>query len=208
MTDKPDLEGAYDLKTPADSLRLYAEWADTYDQSFAVEHAYIMHEHVARAYVNAGGFQPVLDVGAGTGLCGQALRERGLDHVDATDISPEMLAVAKDKGIYHTLFEGDILTGLDVETGTYAGIVSSGTFTHGHVGPEALDELLRLVRSGGWIVLSIHSEHFLAHGFAAKLEAMSDAITNLELRELPIYDTNGTGDHAKDIGIVALFRKA
>ena len=208
MNDKPDLEDAYDLKTPADSLRLYAEWADTYDETFAKEHAYVMDQHVARAYVNAGGFQPVLDVGAGTGLCGQALRERGLDHVDATDISPEMLAVAKSKGIYHTLFEGDILAGLDVETGTYAGLVSSGTFTHGHVGPEALDELLRLVRSGGWIVISIHREHFLTHGFAAKLETLSDTITDLELRELPIYDANGSGNHANDTGIVALFRKA
>ena len=208
MNDKPDLEDAYDLKTPADSLRLYAEWADTYDETFAKEHAYVMHQHVARAYVNAGGFQPVLDVGAGTGLCGQALRERGLDHVDATDISPEMLAVAKSKGIYHTRFEGDILAGLDVETGTYAGLVSSGTFTHGHVGPEALDELLRLVRSGGWIVISIHREHFLTHGFAAKLETLSDTITDLELRELPIYDANGSGNHANDTGIVALFRKA
>lgn len=208
MSDKPNLDGAYDLKTPADSVLLYAEWADTYDQSFAQQHAYIMHQHVARAYVNAGGYQPVLDVGAGTGLCGQALRERGLDHVEATDISPEMLSVAKGKGIYHTLFQGDILAGLDVETGTYAGIVSSGTFTHGHVGIEALDELLRLVRSGGWIAISINTEHFTAHGFAEKLKTIDSLITNLELRELPIYDVNGSGDHAHDTGIVALFRKA
>jgi predicted TPR repeat methyltransferase len=208
MNDKPGLEGAYDLKTPADSLQLYAEWANTYDKKFAKEHAYIMHQHVARAYINAGGFQPVLDVGAGTGLCGQALRERGLDHIDATDISPEMLEVAKNKGIYHTLIEGDILVGLDVETGTYAGLVSSGTFTHGHVGPEALDELLRLVRSGGWIVISIHREHFTAHGFAAKFETLDTSITDLELRELPIYDASGLGTHADDTGFVALFRKA
>lgn len=129
MTSKPDLDGAYDLKTPEDSLRLYRDWAETYDETFAKEHAYIMPQHVARAYINAGGFQPVLDVGAGTGLCGQALRERGLDHIDATDISPDMLAVAKAKGIYHTLFEGDILAGLEVEAGIYAGITSSGTFT-------------------------------------------------------------------------------
>lgn len=208
MTDEPNLDGAYNLKTPEDSLKLYSEWAETYDETFAQEHAYIMHQHVARAYVNAGGFQPVLDVGAGTGLCGQALRERGLDHVDATDISPEMLAVAKAKGIYHTLFEGDILAGLDVITGIYAGLVSSGTFTHGHVGPDALDELLRLVRSGGWIVISIHAEHFENHGFAAKFVSLGDQITNLEFRELPIYDTNGSGEHAQDTGLVTLFRKA
>lgn len=167
-----------------------------------------MHQHVARAYVNAGGFQPVLDVGAGTGLCGQALPERGLDHVDATDISPDMLAVAKAKGIYHTLFEGDILAGLEVKEDSYAGITSSGTFTHGHVGPEAIDELIRLVRSGGWIVISINSGHFSSHGFEAKFASLSNIITNLEFRELPIYAANGSGDHAQDTGLVALFRKA
>jgi SAM-dependent methyltransferase len=208
MTSKPDLDGAYGLKTPEDSLRLYRDWAETYDETFAKEHAYIMHQHVARAYVNAGGFQPVLDVGAGTGLCGQALRDRGLDHVDATDISPDMLAVAKAKGIYHTLFEGDILAGLDIEAGIYAGITSSGTFTHGHIGPEAIDELIRLVRSGGWIVISINSEHFSSHGFEAKFASLGDIITDLEFRKLPIYAAEGSGDHAKDTGLVTLFRKA
>ena len=208
MENKPDLDSAYSLTTPEDSTRLYAQWADTYDQSFAEDHAYIMHQHVARAYVNAGGYQPVLDVGAGTGLCGQALRERGLDHVDATDITPEMLSIAKSKGIYHTFFQGDILAGLDVETGTYAGIVSSGTFTHGHVGPAALDELLRLVRSGGWIVISINSEHFKSHGFAAKFKEIENQITGLELREQPIYGKGASGDHANDMGTIALFRKA
>ena len=208
MTTKSDLDGAYDLKTTEESLRLYRDWAETYDEAFAKEHDYIMHQHVARAYVNAGGFQPVLDVGAGTGLCGQALRERGLDHIDATDISPDMLTVAKAKGIYHTLFESDILAGLDIEAGIYAGITSSGTFTHGHVGPEAIDELIRLVRSGGWIVISINSGHFAAHGFEAKFASLGDTITNLEFRELPIYAASGSGEHAQDTGLVTLFRKA
>lgn len=208
MTTKSDLDGAYDLKTTEESLRLYRDWAETYDETFAKEHDYIMHQHVARAYVNAGGFQPVLDVGAGTGLCGQALRQRGLDHIDATDISPDMLAVAKTKGIYHTLFEGDILAGLDVEASIYAGVTSSGTFTHGHVGPEAIDELIRLVRSGGWIVISINSGHFAAHGFEAKFASLGDTITNLEFRELPIYAASGSEEHAQDTGLVTLFRKA
>jgi predicted TPR repeat methyltransferase len=208
MTTKSDLNGAYDLKTTEESLRLYRDWAETYDETFAKEHDYIMHQHVARAYVNAGGFQPVLDVGAGTGLCGQALRQRGLDHIDATDISPDMLAVAKTKGIYHTLFEGDILAGLDVEASIYAGVTSSGTFTHGHVGPEAIDELIRLVRSGGWIVISINSGHFAAHGFEAKFASLGDTITNLEFRELPIYAASGSEEHAQDTGLVTLFRKA
>lgn len=208
MTKKPSLEGAYSLKTPEDSQRLYADWAESYDQTFANDHGYIMHEHVARAYINAGGFEPVLDIGAGTGLCGHALCQRGLEQVDATDISPEMLNVAKAKGIYRTLFEGDILAGLNVAADSYAGVVSSGTFTHGHVGPQALDELLRLVRSGGWIAISINSQHFAAQGFAEKFEALGSSISDLQFRELPIYAERAKGDHAKDKGIVALFRKS
>lgn len=207
MEKTPSLTGAYDLKTPEDSVQLYKDWADTYDDTFAAAHSYIMHEHVARAYVNAGGYQPVLDVGAGTGLCGQALRERGLDLVDATDISPEMLDVARAKHIYTTLFFGDILAGLDVPDGAYAGVVSSGTFTHGHVGPEALDEVLRVTRSGGWIALSINAQHYTAQGFEAKLANLEPHIRDFTLTEQPIYSADATGDYAKDTGYVALFRK-
>lgn len=207
MIKTPSLDGAYDLETPEDSRELYAQWADTYDTDFAQDHGYILHEQVARAYVNAGGFQPVLDVGAGTGLCGQALRNRGLDDIYATDISPEMLKVAETKGLYQSLFSGDILKGLDVPDGTYAGIVSSGTFTHGHVGPEALDELLRLVRPGGVICISINAEHFTAHGFEAKLALLEPVTREITTFERPIYQ-GGIGDHADDVALVTLIRKA
>ena len=207
MEKSPSLTGAYDLKTPQDSQRLYKEWAKTYDETFAAAHRYIMHEHVARAYVNAGGYQPVLDVGAGTGLCGHALRARGLDQIDATDISPEMLEVARAKGIYAALFTGDILAGLDVPDGAYAGVVSSGTFTHGHVGPEALDEVLRVTRSGGWIALSINAQHYVDQGFQAKLAELEPHICDFTLTELPIYAADATGDNANDTGYVTLFRK-
>jgi predicted TPR repeat methyltransferase len=207
MEKSPSLDGAYNLKTPQDSLRLYKEWADTYDDTFVAAHGYIMHEHVARAYVNAGGYQPVLDVGAGTGKCGEALRARGLDHVDATDISPEMLEIARGKDIYVGLFTGDILAGLDVADGAYAGVVSSGTFTHGHVGPEALDELLRVTRSGGWIAISINAAHYAAKGFEAKLAELEPHIRDFSRAELPIYSADALGDHAKDTGYVTVFRK-
>ncbi|SPH19540.1 Ubiquinone/menaquinone biosynthesis C-methyltransferase UbiE [Ascidiaceihabitans donghaensis] len=207
MTKPPSLDGAYDLKTPQDSIDLYAEWANTYDTDFADDHGYVLHAHVARAYVNAGGYQPVLDMGAGTGLCGQALRDRGLDALDATDISADMLKVAETKGLYQTLFVGDIIAGLDVADGAYAGAVSSGTFTHGHVGPEALDELLRVVRSGGVICISINTEHFAAHGFEAKLAALDPMCREISKVEVPIYE-GGSGDHSNDTAFVTLIRKA
>ena len=44
--------------------------------------------------------------------------------------------------------------------GTYDGVVSSGTFLQGHVGPEALPELCRVLRPGGFMVFSVRPNYF------------------------------------------------
>ena len=206
MTKAPSLDGAYALQTPDDSIRLYAAWAETYDEDFASTHGYVLHEAVARAYVNAGGYQPVLDVGAGTGLCGAALAARGLTEIDGTDISQEMLEVARSKEIYHTLFAGDILAGLEPPDGHYAGAVSAGTFTHGHVGPEGLDEMMRIVRPGGVLCLSVNAQHYAAQGFAAKLGALEQQCKEIHMTEVAIYE-DGAGAHAQDRATIVVMRK-
>lgn len=206
MPKTPNLDAAYSLKTPQDSVRLYRDWADTYDTGFAAENDYRLHLHVARAFAGIGGTGPVLDIGAGTGLCGAALRELGVAPVDATDISPEMLDVARGKNIYRELFAGDILAGLDKPADSYAGAVSSGTFTTGHVGPEALDEVLRLVRPGGRVTLSVNALHYRSAGFSDKFDALAAQIGDLALTEVPIYGSAATGPHAKDRALLAAFR--
>ncbi|WP_339768620.1 class I SAM-dependent methyltransferase [uncultured Pseudosulfitobacter sp.] len=207
MSDDPDLNAAYALQTPADSQRLYARWAKTYDTTFASASGYILHMQVASLFTEHGGTGPVLDVGAGTGLCGVALAAQGIAPVDGTDISPEMLEVADAKDVYRKLFTGDILQGLDVPDGTYAGVTSSGTFTTGHVGPDALDEVMRVVHPGGRITLSINAQHFAAQGFAAKFALLEPDIQDLTLTDVPIYSPETTGDHARDIARVASWIK-
>ncbi|WP_372884118.1 class I SAM-dependent methyltransferase [Shimia sp.] len=201
------LDRAYALETPADSRRLYADWAETYDQSFARAHDYQAPSHVAAAYKAAGGIGPVLDVGAGTGLCGQALVKLGIGPVDATDISREMLNVAERKRLYRKLFAGDLNGRLPVDDAAYEGVVSSGTFTCGHVGPAALEELLRITHPGGLLVLSINRAHYRARGFEAKLRALRHRITDLRLTEHPIYGAKATGPHRDDTLYIAQFRR-
>ncbi|SHI39909.1 Methyltransferase domain-containing protein [Shimia gijangensis] len=212
MTDKdtenPSLDGAYALETPEDSRRLYANWAETYDQTFAQAHDYLLPLLVAQAYKDEGGTGLVLDVGAGTGLCGQELIALNIGPVDATDISQEMLNVAATKSIYRTLFAGDLTARLAVEDDTYAGVVSSGTFTNGHVGPEAFDELLRITQPGGLLALSINTVHYDAKGFKAKLQDLDGQITDLHLPEVRIYGESATDGHKDDTVYIALFRKA
>ena len=75
--------------------------------------------------------------------------------IDAVDFSPEMLARAAEKRLYAGLFRADITQPLTLPR-RYAGIVSSGTFTAGHVGPEALPHLLDVALPGAQFALSIN----------------------------------------------------
>ncbi len=208
MTQDKNLHRAYALKTPDDSRALYGDWADTYDSDFLETNQYILHQNVAQAFVEAGGRGPVLDMGAGTGACGVALAALSSDQIHGTDISPQMLNVARDKGVYDTLFEGDILAGLPVPAGTYPGIVSSGTFTLGHVGPEGLDEVLRLLAPAGLAVIAVRDAHFDAAGFAAKLALLEPLLQHATQKKARIYAPGSGGDHQDDLAILLHLVKA
>jgi len=205
MRPSDNLDAAYALQTPDDNRRLYAGWAASYDADFAQRAGYRLPEAVAAAFAGEKGTGPVLDVGAGTGLVAERLAARGLGLVDGTDISPEMLEVARAKHHYRNLILGDVLEGLPVADGAYAGVVSAGTFTLGHLGPAALPELVRVAAPGALFALSINAAHFAAEGFGPALAALP--ITGLRLDDVPIYE-GGDGAHGADRAFIALFRKA
>jgi predicted TPR repeat methyltransferase len=203
----PDLDSAYAIETPDDNRRIYSAWAETYDKTFAQDMDYRMPAVIAELYRQSGGAGNILDIGAGTGLVAKFLCDFGIGPIDGTDISPEMLEVAGKKRLYRRLFEGDVTQRLDVPDGSYDGVVSSGTFTLGHVGPEAIDELLRVAAPGARFALSINAKHYEKAGFKAKLDSIQGRITGFALPEAAIYGENAAGDHASDTAFVALFRK-
>ncbi|MEM6890060.1 MAG: class I SAM-dependent methyltransferase [Pseudomonadota bacterium] len=208
MTDAPNLKAAYMLQTPDDSKRLYARWATSYDSDFAAAKDFRMPRDVADIFRARGGEGPVLDAGAGTGLVAAAICAGGACVVDAFDISAEMLAVAEKKAVYRTLVQGDLSQRLPFEDGSYAAVVSAGTFTHGHVGPDALPELLRVARPAALFVLTIKKTYFDEGGFAAALEGFGAAITGFETVLRPIYGTGPEAERDKAEGLITSFRKA
>ena len=206
MAKDPSLHSAYALETPEDSVALYRDWARSYDSGFVAENDYILHEQVARHFALLGGFGPVLDVGAGTGQCGMALRARGIEPVDGTDISPDMLAEAQTKGAYRTLFAANLLDGLPAPHTPYQGAVSSGTFTHGHVGPEGIAPILDVLRARAWVVISVNAAHFASAGFEAELARLAPHITDLSLTDCAIYGPRAKGENARDMARLVAFR--
>ena len=81
------LDKAYSASDAAGVRSLYDDWAESYEDDFVAAEDYRMHLHAAAAFAQAGGEGPVLDVGAGTGVCGAALAALGIGPIDATDIS-------------------------------------------------------------------------------------------------------------------------
>lgn len=204
MTDY-DLDHAYTISTPDEARTLYGNWAATYDDAFRGDWGYVAAREIAKIMVELNdGDTPVLDIGAGTGALAEHLGDLPRD---ALDITPEMLAVAKGKGLYRNYIEADLTQTLPLEDDSYGAVISCGTFTHGHVGPECLTELLRVTRPGSLFVCGTIPPVFDGAKFGSALAIlMADGLIDpVRFRMIPIYE-NATHDHAGDRGLVMVFR--
>ena len=202
MKNKPSLKNAYELKSPDDNIELYSAWAETYDNDFIQDMQYKLHFSVAEEFVLNGGNGLILDVGAGTGALAEALLQKGKFSIDATDISEEMLKVADSKNIYKRCFISDLTKEIPVDNDFYDGVISSGTFTHGHVGPAAIRELVRVTKPGGLITISVNEKHWIALGFEVEVEKLSQHSRDFILKKISIYGEQSTHDHKDDKAII------
>ena len=209
MSSKKGLNDAYSVKTPEDNIKLYKVWASSYDDDFAKKNDYrspVLISNYYDKYSNKNDV-PVLDVGAGTGLIAEVMNKKNTIDIDAIDISPEMLESAKSKNCYNKLIEADLTKNLDIENNYYGAIVSAGTFTHGHIGPNALDELLRVTKPSGLFVITIHSKVYVNQNFEQKFQDINEQITDLNFHEEKAYGNNPDKDHGNDTVFITVFRK-
>mgnify|MGYP002785095293 CR=1 FL=1 len=206
MTDQDyALDDAYAINGPDDARRMYGNWAATYDESFGRAWGYVAPREIARILrAEMADDEPVLDIGAGTGQVAEHLR--GVT-VDALDITPEMLAVAEGKGLYRACIEGDLTKPLDLPDAAYGAVVSCGTFTHGHVGPVCLPELLRVARPGALFVCGVIPAVFDGAGFGSALALLvaQGRIAPVRFRDIAIYE-GADHPHRDDRGLVMVFR--
>jgi SAM-dependent methyltransferase len=104
------------------------------------------------------------DLGCGTGRTAAWLLRQGVAEIDGVDLTPEMLALARAKGVHRRLVEGDVAaTGL--ESGAYDLAITSLVDEHlAELGP-LYHEAFRLVRPGGhFVLLGFHPHFIMASG--------------------------------------------
>jgi len=203
------LEGAYDLRTPEDNVEYYREFAARYEGEYARELGYQYPRRIAETFLSlrTDADAPVADIGCGTGLVAEHLASVGLD-VDGMDISPEMLGIARGKTLYRELYEVDLTADLSGLPDDYGAVLSAGTFTHGHLGPEPLRLLLEIARPRALFCIGVNAEHYDKTGFADALAGMVDdrLITAPETRVLDMYSRTDH-EHGGDQARALIFRR-
>ncbi|MFZ2100453.1 MAG: class I SAM-dependent methyltransferase [Oricola sp.] len=170
------LPSVYSVKSTEEAREFYDRWSEVYDEELT-ENSYRQPARCAEALRilcdphNCS----VLDVGCGSGLSGMALREAGFDIVDGCDFSTGMLAKAEKAGHYRRLFSTDLNEPpMDVADATYNAAACVGVFSFGHVSPDALDDILRVLHPGGALVIGLNDHFYREGSLSEKLRALED----------------------------------
>ncbi len=171
------LAEAYGLDDEKSTLSFYAKWAADYDQQMIDQLGYLSPTLIAGKMIQHQDNlnSKILDIGCGTGLTAAGLAEHGFKDLYGIDLSAEMVNVAASRGIYSSLKVGDVNLPLDYDDHYFDGVISSGTFTHGHVGPEPLTEISRILKPGGILACTVHGALWEERGFKQKFEKLVSA---------------------------------
>ena len=203
------LDDAYSIKTPEDSRKLYAKWAASYEADFVAnqgyEHPKVIAEHFNHLVPT---IKSVLDVGTGTGLVGKELKKlRPNLLIDGVDISPEMLAEAKKKNVYRNLYERDLTKVITDLESPYDSLICIGIFTHGHLPPTAIGNLIPLVRSNGYFVIGINAKYFKEEDFESFLIKLHESahISQPNFKEARVYAEKSP--HHESLNVIATFQR-
>ena len=203
------LENAYKLSTPEDNADYYDAFASTYDMDFADALGWHYPAAIAAAYRDAATKTgtPIADIGCGTGLVASALNFPR-EQIDGIDISADMLHVSEEKGLYRSLYKVDLTKALDVIANDYGAVLSAGTFTSGHLGPDPLESLLDIARDNALFVIAVKKAFFQEAGFEPVLRDLDarGLIKDLQVAEVPMYAKAGH-DHSADTAFALVYRK-
>lgn len=176
------LDRAYALsKTDIGDMRkLYDEWAATYDSDLAKEDQDYVGPAIAAQYALKSLGTPsipdtldILDAGCGTGLVGVHLARLGARKIDGIDLSPGMLDMARKSGAYRDLTPVDLSQRLPHGDASYGLLICVGTLTQGHVGPEALDEFVRVVKKGGFVIATVLDSIWSTQGYDVAVQQLA-----------------------------------
>tara|TARA_B100000427_G_scaffold171109_1_gene142251 strand:+ start:801 stop:1430 length:630 start_codon:yes stop_codon:yes gene_type:complete len=166
----------YKLKTTDEVMRYYDEWGikNKYDQDM-VEWNYTGPKEcveVFKKYTKDKNIK-IFDAGCGTGLVGLELKKFGYNNYDGADLSQKLLDLVP-KNLYKKLIKADLNKKIQSEDNFYDAVMCVGTFTFGHVKPNALEEFIRITKNNGLICFTINEGIYEEYGFDKKINELNE----------------------------------
>ena len=162
----------YKLKTTNEVMKYYDEWGekDKYNKDM-IEWNYTGPKETVEVFKKYNENKEILifDAGCGTGLVGLELKKFGFKNFHGADLSQKLLNTVPEN-LYQKLTKVDLNKPIDVRDDYYDAIMCVGTFTFGHVKPQALDEFVRITKKDGLICFTINEGIYKEYGFDKKIE--------------------------------------
>ena len=152
--------GKTTVRAPAGYVtRLFDDYADRFDEhlgSIAYRVPTLIREAIADiAGEDATGLS-VLDLGCGTGLCGEVVRPMA-EFLAGVDLSSRMIAKARERHIYDSLLVASIEDALSDQEPRYDLIIAGDVFTYVGDLASVLAGCARVLLAKGLVVFSVES---------------------------------------------------
>lgn len=184
MTDKQPFRPNLWVERPVEEvIDTYAKWADHYDADIT-DRGYHTPFRIAEALKSFTAIlpAPVLDFGCGTGISGIALRGVGFENIHGTDITAEMLEIAKEKRIYDKIWLSQP-GAIPATPCTYAAIIAAGVVSVGAAPAETLTACIDALGTGGLLAFSYNDKTLADKDYMAVLEKELSTRTEIVFRE-------------------------
>ncbi len=165
----------YKLKTTKEVMNYYDEWGenDKYNKDMA-DWNYTGPKETVNTFlkyeINKDAL--IFDAGCGTGLVGLELKKFGFNNFHGADLSEKLLSTIP-LNLYKKLLKLDLNEPTNLKDDNYDAIFCVGTFTFGHVRPNALNEFIRITKKGGLICFTINEGIYKDYGFDKKIKELN-----------------------------------
>ena len=165
----------YKLKTTDEVMKYYDEWGkkNKYDKDME-DWNYTGPKETSKIFNKYSSNKDIkiYDAGCGTGLVGVELKKYGFSNFYGADLSQKLLDLVP-KGLYQTLDKVDLNKSINKNDNSYDAVMCVGTFTFGHVRPQALDEFIRITKNKGLICFTINEGIHEEYGFDKKIKQLN-----------------------------------
>ena len=196
--EKEWLDIVYNEKSSVKLKHHYKLWANKYDQDL-ISWGYAYPSQLKKIMlkdIKIKKNSKILDAGCGTGLVAKVLSDMNFKNIVGLDYSMDMIKIAKDKKIYTRLIQESLNKNTSLRSNQFDIVLCTGVLTSGLVGAKAINELIRVTKNKGYLILSMAESIYENLGYKDEIEKNKKKISKIKISKpfiaLPNHKSSAT----------------